>query len=270
MEKSLLKSATQRRKNVKNALAFAGDLESQLRMAGRVQRDFLPKQLPECSQLQWGTVFLPAEWVSGDIYDIVRLDEQNIGFYVADVVGHGMPAALLTIFLKQALIMRQTQGNTYHIFEPAEVMTNLNARLTEQKLSGNQFITCCYCLLNIETLQLTYARAGHPYPILIRPAQPPLPLEVRGSLLGIFENAEFGQQTVQLQAGDKLLIYSDGAESYIGSSEQEGKFDFNELFRETAALPIDEMMQQFEASLQNQHLKPSEIDDITAIVLQIC
>ncbi|MHC4293446.1 MAG: PP2C family protein-serine/threonine phosphatase [Planctomycetota bacterium] len=92
------------------------NLAEQLRLAGSVQRDFLPTSLPEGEKVKWANVFLPAEWVSGDIYDVIRIDENHIGFYIADVVGHGIPAALLTIFLKQALIMRQTVDNSYHIF----------------------------------------------------------------------------------------------------------------------------------------------------------
>ena len=73
---------------------LADNLTEQLRLAGLVQQDFLPAKLPNTDEIRWSTIFLPAEWVSGDIYDIVRIDEQHIGFYVADIVGHGMPAAL--------------------------------------------------------------------------------------------------------------------------------------------------------------------------------
>ena len=86
------------------------NITEQLRMAGLVQRDFLPSQLPDSDRLRWATTFLPAEWVSGDIYDVMRIDEQHIGFYIADVVGHGMPAALLTMFIKQALQTKRIKG----------------------------------------------------------------------------------------------------------------------------------------------------------------
>ena len=256
-------------KNFTDAQAFADNLAEELRMAGLVQRDFLPHQLPNCGQLRWATTFLPAEWVSGDIYDIARVDEQHIGFYVADVVGHGMPAALLTIFLKQALVMRQTVGNSYNVFSPAEVMTNLNLRMTGQKLSSHQFATSCYCLLNIKTLQLTYARAGHPYPVLIRASQQPQQLEIQGSLLGIFEQAEFCQQTIQLQPGDKLLLYSDGAEPVIGSFDCLTGFSFSEEFCKIKDLPIVEMTDKFNTLIQNQEIKPSELDDVTMVGLEI-
>ncbi len=257
--------------------AVASSLTEQLRMAGQVQRDFLPSQLPDNERLRWAAIFLPAECVSGDIYDVARLDEQHIGFYIADVVGHGMPAALLTIFIKQALVMRQTSGSKYRIFSPAEVIANLNSRMTDQKLSANRFATCCYCLLNTATFELTYARGGHPYPILIRPNKGPQRLETQGSLLGIFENARYTQQTIQLQAGDKLLLYSDGAEPLIGTFDDAGSFNFTEDFRRLTNLPIADMAEKFNGLIQNRGPKTSgmdstispQVDDITMVGLEI-
>jgi len=249
--------------------ALVDNLTEQLRLAGLVQQDFLPTQLPNTNEVQWASVFLPAEWVSGDIYDVVRIDEQHIGFYVADVVGHGVPAALLTIFLKQALVMRETIESNYRIFPPTEVMKNLNLRMAAQKLSGYQFATCCYCLLNTKTLQMTYARAGHPYPILIRPKEQMKQLELRGSLLGIFEQAEYPQQTVQLQPGDKLLLYSDGAEPFIGNFDDNTGFGFSEEFCEVKDLPVVEMLDKLNSIAQNQQIEPPEIDDITIVALEI-
>ena len=248
---------------------LADNLTEQLRLAGLVQQDFLPAKLPNTDEVQWATIFLPAEWVSGDIYDIVRIDEQHIGFYIADIVGHGIPAALLTIFLKQALVMRETIDNNYRIFSPVEVMKNLNLRMAAQKLSGYQFATCCYCLLNTKTLQLTYSRAGHPYPILIRPGKEPEQLQIRGSLLGIFEQAEYVQGTVQLQPGDKLLLYSDGAESFIGRFDDQVRFGFDEEFCSIKDLPLTEMIDSINAAIQNQTIEPSEMDDITLIGLEV-
>ena len=249
--------------------ALVDNLAEQLRLAGLVQQDFLPTRLPNCDGLRWATIFLPAEWVSGDIYDIARIDEQHIGFYVADVVGHGIPAALLTIFLKQALVMRETTESTYRIFSPAEVMKNLNVRMAAQKLSGYQFATCCYCLLNIKTLQLTYARAGHPYPVFIRGQEQPQQLEIRGSLLGVFEQSEYIQQTIQLQPGDKLLLYSDGIEPFIASFDDLTGFNFNEKFHEIKDLPILEMFDSLNTLAQNQKIEPSQLDDITAVGFEV-
>jgi len=249
--------------------ALVDNLTEQLRLAGLVQQDFLQTQMPNTDRVKWAAVFLPAEWVSGDIYDIVHIDEEYIGFYVADVIGHGMPAALLTIFLKQALVMRQTVENNYRIFSPAEVMKNLNVRMAAQKLSGYQFATCCYCLLNIKTLQLTFARAGHPYPILINDQKAPERLEIKGSLLGVFGQSEYVQQTIQLQPGDKLLLYSDGAEPFIGKFDDQTGFYFSEEFCKIMNLPIVEMRDKFRELTQNQEIDPMEVDDITTVGLEI-
>ena len=252
-----------------DAQFVANDIAEQLCMAGRVQRDFLPQTLPNSDQLRWAVTFIPAGWVSGDIYDIARLDEQHIGFYIIDVVGHGMPAALLTMYIKQAMVMRQTIGESYKIFSPAEVMANLNLKMVAQKFSASQFATCCYCLLNTETLQLTCARAGHPYPILFRGPSETTQLEVQGALLGIFDDIEFTQETFQLQTGDKLLLYSDGTDPFIGSFDGMDGFNFTKEFTEIKDLPADEMTDKLKQLVRNKKIKPSEADDITTVTLEI-
>jgi len=269
MPKTIMKKLAEFSRTFTNPEAFASNMTEQLRMAGRVQRDFLPRQLPNCSRFSWATTFLPAEWVSGDIYDIARIDEHHIGFYIADVVGHGMPAALLTIFLKQSLVMRQTTSESYKIFTPSEVVRNLNLRMTEQKLSGNQFATCCYCLLNTETLQLTFARGGHPYPILIRQGEQPKQLQVHGSLLGIFDSADFPQNSIQLQKGDKLILYSDGVEQFIGNLDDRSIFHFTEDFCKIKDLPVLDMNKKLNSIVQNSEIDPSQADDITIVALEI-
>ena len=245
------------------------NLAEQLRLAGLVQRDFLPAQLPNCDEAQFVATFIPAEWVSGDIYDVARIDEQHIGFYIADAVGHSMPAALLTIFIKQALAMRETLDNSYRIFSPLEVMTNLNSRMVGQKLSGYQFATCCYCLLNIKTRQLTFARAGHPYPVLFREGEPPQQLETRGALLGVFDNAEFAQHAIQLQSGDRLLMYSDGAELLIGQLLDGEGFRFTPELMALRDASITEIVDTLTEIAENRDINPSEVDDFTLVGLQV-
>lgn len=244
------------------------DTAQQLEMAARVQRNFLPQRLPNTENLRWSAVFRPAEWVSGDMYDIARLDEDHIGFYLADAVGHSVPAALLTMFLKQATVMRQTSGDKYFIYKPCDVIKNLNLRMVEQELNGCLFATCVYALLNIRTLKLEYARAGHPYPVLIRDQQL-IPLQTRGGLLGVFETAEFEQHSLQLQPGDKLFIYSDGGEPLIGQNNEDGSLQFFDSFRRLAALPIDEMLKAYAQQAADFRFAPGQIDDVSAVGLEI-
>lgn len=244
-------------------------LTEEFRLAGQVQRDFLPKTLPKTEGLKWATTFLPAEWVSGDIYGIDEIDDDHIGFYIVDAVGHGMPAALLTIFVKQALVTHHIEDGKAVIYSPAEVMSRLNVCMSRARLSGYQFATCCYCLLELSTRTLTYARAGHPYPILIRQNEPIQQLEVRGSLLGVFEQAEYLEESVQLQAGDKLMIYSDGAEPYVGSINDQSEFVFEDHFDRITSLGIMEMMDEITTLTKTLKIEAASIDDVTLVGLEV-
>ncbi len=244
-------------------------LTDELRLARSVQRDFLPAQLPDCENLQWARSYEPAEWLSGDIYDATWIDEQRIGFYIADAVGHGVPAALLAIFVKQALAMRETIEYNFRIYSPAEVIENLNRVMCQQELSGHQFVTCCYGLLDVRTLQLTFARGGHPYPLLIRPGELPRPLQVRGSLLGIFDSAMFQQDTFQLQHGDKVLIYSDGAEPFIGHLDDRLGFVVQRSLLELADANVTELVGGLETIARQQRTADSGIDDVTILGVQV-
>jgi sigma-B regulation protein RsbU (phosphoserine phosphatase) len=246
---------------------ISADLTEQLEMAGRVQRNFLPSRLPNSERFRFAALFRPAEWVSGDIYDARRLDETHIGFYIADAVGHSMPAALLTIFIKQAMVMRQTYDHTWQIFPPKQVIGNLNLQMIEQELQGCLFSTACYFLLNDETMEARWARAGHPYPILIRDGMPKL-LESRGGLLGVFEQTQFEEKSVQLCPGDKLLLYSDGAEPLIGTGK-DSEFNFHFSFLDLCKLPVEELIAALDHQADTYHPAPGQKDDLTALALQI-
>jgi serine phosphatase RsbU (regulator of sigma subunit) len=179
-----------------------------------------------------------------------------------------MPAALLTMFLKQATIMRQTIGNDYTIFKPWQVVSTLNLRMSEQELAGCLFATCFYGLLNISTLELEYARAGHPYPILIRDGKASQ-LPTHGGLLGVFAEATFEQRSIQLCKGDKLFVYSDGGEPLIGTTRNDGTFEFTEEFIDITTLDIESMVDAYNALAANHKFRPGEIDDVTALALEI-
>jgi len=265
-----------RRKAIKSAettntdnTALNEEMIEQLKMAGNVQKDFLPAQLPNSDKFSWHTLYEPAQWVSGDIYDVARLDENHLGFYIADAVGHSMPAALLTMFIKQAIVMRQTRGNKYKIFEPAEVIDNLNKRMAGQKLSGCQFATCCYCLLDTRTMELSFARGGHPYPIVVRANGKIEQLQVRGPLLGVFENAEYMQHKVQLEKGDKVFLFSDGVEPVIGKMKADAKFQFSDGFKAICDKPMANSMEMLAAMIKGHKFSKAEIDDVTIVGLEI-
>src|SRR4051812_49004887 len=142
-------------------------LDEELRLAARVQQDFLPKSLPRVGDVRFQVLFRPAGHVSGDLYDCMRLDESHVGFYMADAVGHGMPAALLTMFLKQALTTKEIFPGGYRLLTPNQTMQKLNDSLVGQNLSQATFATALYGHINTKTLELTFARGGHPNPLVI-------------------------------------------------------------------------------------------------------
>ncbi len=100
-------------------------LDEEMRLAARLQRDFLPKTLPEVGRVRFRALFRPAGYVSGDLYDVQRLDEDHVGFYLADAVGHGMPAALLTMFLKRALTTKEITPGGYRLLDTQFVTGHL-------------------------------------------------------------------------------------------------------------------------------------------------
>ena len=247
-----------------------GELDEEMRMASRLQRDFLPKNIACVGDVSFEVFFQPCSWVSGDIYDVFRLDEENVGFYVADAVGHGMPAALLTIFIKRAIQTKRIRGNGYELISPEESLALLNQDLIDQNLAHCQFATICYCLLNTRTLRLDLARAGHPYPLLIKSDQRIIELGEAGSLLGVFPEEHFQPASYQLEGGDRLLVYSDGLEDAIFAPMlQNGTRPYRPEFTQAFELNLKTMLPTL-ANYLNTQLPPRRLrDDMTAVALQI-
>jgi len=255
-------------RNVPKSETHFEDLDEELRLAARLQRDFLPRRLPEVGPANFAVLYRPVGWVSGDIYDIARLDETHVGFYVVDAVGHGMPAALFTMFVKTAMVTKQISGSHYEIIPPHVSLTDLNVEICAQNFSTFPFCTCVHCVLDIESLVLTYARAGHPAPILLRPNEPPQTLNAPGSLLGVFPDETYESAQVQLAKGDRLVLYTDGAEAALrGSGQSVESLDWD--VTRYAAMSQDDMMLQIAAKAASPAPSPIETDDVTVVTLEI-
>lgn len=256
-------------------------MDEEMRLAARLQQDFLPRRLPEVGRARFGVLYRPASWVSGDIYDIIRLDETHVGLYVADVVGHGMPAALLTMFIKKALQTKRILGSTYEIVSPEVAMSELNTDICDQNLSSCQFCTAVYAVLDTSSLVLTYCRAGHPEPIRIfrdlgEPRAVTVPhsprterLEGPGSLLGIFPEEQFASRSVQLRPGQRVLFYSDGLEDAIRPPQTPRETPIEEVLQDHLLRPRDEMLLRLNDQMDHYRGDNPLIDDVTAMVLDI-
>ncbi|MBN1436995.1 MAG: serine/threonine-protein phosphatase [Sedimentisphaerales bacterium] len=245
------------------------DVSEEMHLASRLQQDFLPRRIPEVPGLRFATVYRPASWVSGDIYDIIRLDEKHVGFYVADAVGHGMPAALLTMFIKTAMITKKIKGKSYTIVEPGDAIAQLNNEMVEQNLSNNQFVTCCYGIINTETWELRMASAGHPFPMHIDKHSQARELDVSGKLLGVFSDLEYETFRYQLAPGDKLLTYSDGVEMAFENAGPDQELRFRAEFGNLADCSAEAMCQKLVEIIDREEGSLHPRDDVTIVAMEI-
>jgi len=249
--------------------SLVSQMNEEMRLAAHLQQEFLPRSLPEIPGLRFAQVFRPASWVSGDIYDITRLDEDHIGFYVADVVGHGMPAAILTIFIKRALVTKRITAHHYEIIEPGEALAQLNNDLLEQQLSNFKFATCCYGILSIKSLRLRLASAGHPPPMLIGKDGSIREPQTKGSLLGVFPDQQYQSVEVQLQWGDKLLLYSDGVELAFVNNGPDEPLRFRSEFEYLSRLDIDAMCGKLVEIIESEAGSLHPRDDVTIVGIEL-
>ena len=247
------------------------EVDQEMRLAARLQRDFLPRIKDPIDNARFAAIYRPASWVSGDMFDVFRIDEEHTGFYVADAVGHGMAASLLTMFIKRSIVPKRIEGDGYVILSPAEVMSILNDALADQSLPNCQFVTACYGLLNHLTLTLEYARGGHPYPVLITTDGIVSELKSLGGLLGLFKGEEFQTNELQLHTGDKVLFYTDGVELAFQAAEDTAldPTAYLTAFKSTASRTLQDMLREIEARLDDEagSLRPQ--DDITVVGLEI-
>src|SRR5262249_54238704 len=119
-------------------------INQELELARRVQQSLLPRTLPEMPPACFAVHYRPCGRVGGDFSDVIRLDEDHVGFYVADVMGHGVAASLLTVFLKKAIRFKEISGRDYRLYSPHEVLQDLNRDLLDQAVADNPFITMVY------------------------------------------------------------------------------------------------------------------------------
>jgi sigma-B regulation protein RsbU (phosphoserine phosphatase) len=244
-------------------------LDEELRLAARLQQDFLPKTLPQVGPIHFHTLYRPAGYVSGDLYDVARLDEAHVGFYIADAVGHGMPAALLTMFIKHALVTKQILPGGYRLLDPGEALSLLNAALVEQNLTHATFATALYGTINVNTLVCRFAGAGHPPPLILRGDGSVLNIHGDGPLLGIFAGEKFGDSQVQLLRGDRLFVYTDGIEVAFSDDQVQNTQQWRAEIQRRGHLPTEQLLKELADSLDRESGSLSPHDDVSIIVAEV-
>jgi sigma-B regulation protein RsbU (phosphoserine phosphatase) len=179
-------------------------IQKELETARQIQMSILPSSIPQIPGLDIAARYIPMTSVAGDFYDFIVVDEKHHGILVADVSGHGMPAALIASMLKIALA-----AEIAHAADPAQVLMGLN-----QTLCGkfeHHFITAAYLFVDLQKGTLTYAGAGHP-PLLMWGQSSAIVryVEENGLFLGKFPWATYSSRELPLNAGDWCLLYTDG------------------------------------------------------------
>jgi sigma-B regulation protein RsbU (phosphoserine phosphatase) len=240
-------------------------INDELDLARRIQRSFLPQTLPDMPPVRFAVCYRPCGRVGGDFYDVFRLDEHHLGFYVADAMGHGVPASLLTIFVKKGVRAKEIFGQQYRLLPPDEVLQRLNRDLIDQALSDQPFISMVYGLFDCRACTLRYARAGHPYPLYLPREGEPQLWEGEGTLLGLFDT-KYKTQSRQLRPGDKVLLYTDGVEPAASAAAVTGVERLVRAAEQHRALPVGEFIDEVARDLLGAN---GAGDDFTLLGLEV-
>lgn len=225
--------------------------QQELREAAALQQSLIPSRLPPVSDARLRTWFRPADSVGGDLFDVFRVDDQRIAFYLIDATGHGVAAAMLAAFARRALSAapgRLRMG----VPRPDECLERLHNELLHLDLADCQFVAGLYGVYNEQSRVIRWARGGNPYPVLLRPGRAPRRIVSRGPLLGATPTADFQLVELQLQPEDVVVFHTDG-------------LDDSSLVAPPAAWTYESLVSTVEAAANDPH--PG--DDLTAMVLRV-
>jgi serine phosphatase RsbU (regulator of sigma subunit) len=241
----------------------------ELQIATQIQTSILPREVPRLPGLEIAARYLPMSDVAGDFYDFLLVDDKHVGVLVADVTGHGVPAALIASMLKVAFA-----GQAANAEDPARVLTGLNRALCG-KFEAH-FVTAAYVFVDLEQNKLRYAGAGHPHPILSPAADHhgssgnAQEIEANGLMLGLFPEATYFNVELPVRARDRFLLYTDGiSEAANPAHEEFGKTRLKQFFTassQSASHLLDALLLEI-ARWSNTGSPGRQEDDITLLLL---
>jgi sigma-B regulation protein RsbU (phosphoserine phosphatase) len=230
-------------------------VENELGTARRIQTSILPRSLPVVPGLTITARYEPMTEVAGDFYDFLPADG-GLTILVADVSGHGVPAAMIASMLKLAF-----EAQAENARDPAKILTGLNAVLA-RPLDG-RFVTAACAFIDCENGLVTYAGAGHPPVLLLRAAGEVLELAENGLMLGPFAAAKYESVRVPFARGDRLLLYTDGIiEATLKDGEEFGLHRLKEFARANRISLADRLIAAVSGPLRE--------DDLTVVVAEAC
>ncbi len=274
MEKMLAEQNTQ----LKEAQAA---LRNDLEVAAQVQRNLLPnpKEQPFAhAGYRFDWLYTPAAFLGGDTCNVLRLDKTHAGFYMIDVAGHGIPAALKTVMLHQTLSAANGQAGLLkddisyapHCFirPAAEVLYELN-NASQDENDAMHYFTMIYGLLDVETGQVTISHAGHPSAILLHSDSSMEMTDTGGVPVGMLPEMVYEESTLTLIAGDRIILYTDGVtecENIFG--EQFTLQRFQDLLREHGQKPLHDMIAAIHQALVAWRGSSGFDDDVSLLIIE--
>lgn len=241
------------------------EIESELAVAREIQQSILPTSVPHLPHVRVVASYLPMAEVAGDFYEFIDLDEKHAGFLVADVSGHGVPAALIASMIKVAM-----HSAAEHAVSPAKLMADLN-RVLSQQLRG-QFVTAAYLYLDLHERRARYSAAGHP-PLFFWNAKTSKleKIESNGLLFGVLRDADYPAREIDFCSGDRFLLYTDGLiEAENQDGEPFGEHRLLDLLAANTALAASELSALLLKELGVwQGSSGVQQDDVTLIVVDL-
>jgi sigma-B regulation protein RsbU (phosphoserine phosphatase) len=201
-----------------------------------IQRALLPPVMPEVKGCSLAALWTPASGIGGDCYDVLRFSGTRLAVSIADVVGKGLPAALLMSNLQAAVRAFSTAAA-----EPHDVCASVN-RLLCRNIASGKFVTFCYAVIDTEAMTVAYANAGHFPPILMRANGTAEQLAPTGLVLGVSSDWAYTSGVIELGHGDRLVCYTDGITEALAPDDGEfGEERLIETIRSLRAEPPDRL-----------------------------
>ena len=240
-------------------------IQKELEIAERIQRSVLPREVPRLAGVEIAARYLPMSAVAGDFYDFLTLEGNKLGILVADVTGHGVPAALIASMLKVAFATE-----TAHAQNPERVLIGLNHALCGK--FEEHFVTAAYLYADLDARIARYAGAGHPPLLLANRSNDKIrSIEQNGLFLGMFPDAAYSSIEIPLRQDDRYVLYTDGLlESTNAKGEEFGlprcKQFLESHFRFAAAALADELLSEIARWAARSSGRPQE-DDMTLVVV---
>lgn len=233
------------------------EIQNELDVARRIQRSILPAEFTGSAKFQIVARYVPMTSVAGDFYDFVLADEDQAGLLIADVSGHGVPAALIASMVKLAAASQRVVAA-----DPARLLAGMNSALLGN--TQEQFVTAAYVHLDSQSRELRYSAAGHPPMLLLRNGNV-IEVEENGLMLAAFDFASYSNATHRIESGDRLLLYTDGiVEASNASGDVFGQDSLRHTLKTTAALSTSAAADSIISSVT--HWSAKQDDDLTVLV----